>query len=56
VVTSSPLTAVGKDAATGMLRVSMQKIGGEYVKKSFQDPTTVSGTYGIQLGLRYVFN
>lgn len=56
VVTSSPLTAVGKDTATGMLKVSMQKIGGEYVKTSFQDPTTVAGTYGIQLGLRYVFN
>jgi hypothetical protein len=56
IVTSSPLTAVGKDATTGMLKVSMQKIGGEYVKSSFQDPTSVSGTYGIQLGLRYVFN
>jgi hypothetical protein len=56
VVTSSPLTAVSKDAATGMLKVSMQKIGTEYVKTSFQDPTSVSGTYGIQLGLRYVFN
>ena len=55
-VTSSPLTAVGKDTATGILKVSMQKIGGEYVKTSFQDPTSVSGTYGIQLGLRYVFN
>ncbi len=55
-VTSSPLTVVGKDATTGMLKVSMQKIGTEYVKTSFQDPTSVSGTYGIQLGLRYVFN
>jgi hypothetical protein len=56
VVTSSPLTVVGKDATTGMLKVSMQKIGTEYVKTSFQDPTSVSGTYGIQLGLRYIFN
>ncbi len=56
IVTSSPLTVVGKDAATGMLKVSMQKIGGNYVTSSFQDPTSVSGTYGIQLGLRYVFN
>ena len=56
VVTSSPLTVVGKDAPTGMLKVSMQKIGTDYVKTSFQDPTSVSGTYGIQLGLRYVFN
>lgn len=56
VVTSSPLTVVGKDAATGMLKVSMQKIGTDYVKTSFQDPTSVAGTYGIQLGLRYVFN
>ncbi len=56
VVTSSPLTVVGKDAATGMLKVSMQKIGTDYAKSSFQDPTSVSGTYGIQLGVRYVFN
>jgi hypothetical protein len=56
VVTSSPLTVVGKDAATGMLKVSMQKIGGKFVTSSFQNPTSVSGTYGIQLGLRYVFN
>ena len=55
-VTSSPLKVVGKDATTGMLKVSMQKIGTDYVKTSFQDPTSVSGTYGIQLGLRYVFN
>jgi len=55
-VTSSPLTVVGKDAATGMLKVSMQKIGTDYVKTSFQDPNSVSATYGIQLGLRYVFN
>ena len=56
IVTSSPLTAVGKDATTGMLKVSMQKIGNNYVQSSFQDPTSVAGTYGIQLGLRYIFN
>ncbi|HWR99458.1 MAG TPA: TonB-dependent receptor [Prolixibacteraceae bacterium] len=51
-----PLSVVGKDPATGMLKVSMQKIAGEYIKTSYQDPTSVAGTYGIQLGLRYVFN
>jgi hypothetical protein len=56
IVTSSPLSVVGKDAATGMLKVSMQKIGTDYAKTSFQDPTSVGGTYGIQIGLRYVFN
>lgn len=55
-VSGSPLTVVGKDATTGMLKVSMQKINGEYVKTSFKDPTSVAGTYGIQLGIRYVFN
>lgn len=55
-VTSSPLSVVGKDAATGMLKVSMQKVGTEYIKTSFQDPTSVAGTYGIQIGLRYIFN
>jgi hypothetical protein len=55
-VTSSPLSVVGRDAATGKLIVSMQQISGKFVTKSFQDPTSVSGTYGIQLGLRYIFN
>ncbi len=55
-VSGSPLTVVGKDATTGMLKVSMQKINGEYVKSSFKDPTSVAGTYGIQIGLRYIFN
>ena len=56
VVTNSPLTVVGKDATTGMLKVSMRKIGTEYVKKSFQDPSSVAGTWGLQLGVRYFFN
>ena len=55
-VSGSPLTAVAKDATTGMLKVSMQKINGEYVKSSFKDPTSVGGTYGIQVGIRYIFN
>lgn len=55
-VTNSPLTVVGKDDATGMLKVKMQKIGTDYVKTSFQDPSTVAGTWGIQLGVRYFFN
>lgn len=56
VVTTSPLTVVGKDAASGLLKVSMRKIGTEYVKSSFQDPSSVSGTWGLQLGVRYIFN
>jgi len=56
IVTNSPLSYVGRDATTGKLIVAMQKINGEYIKKSFQDPTSVAGTYGIQLGLRYIFN
>lgn len=56
VVTSSPLKVVGKDAATGKLSVEMTKINNEYIKTSFQDPTSVAGTYGIQIGVRYIFN
>ncbi|MCX6238666.1 MAG: TonB-dependent receptor [Bacteroidia bacterium] len=56
VVTNSPLSVVGKDAATGKLIVSMQKINNLFVTKSFQDPTSVAGTYGIQIGIRYIFN
>lgn len=56
VITSSPLIVDGKDAATGKLMVRMTQINGAFVKTSFQDPNSVAGTYGIQLGLRYVFN
>ncbi len=55
-VTNSPLLITGRDATTGIMQVSMRKIGGEYVTRSFQDPSTVAGTWGIQLGLRYLFN
>lgn len=56
VVTTSPLMISGRDAESGKMIVSMRKIGGEYVTKSFQDPSSVAGTWGIQLGLRYLFN
>jgi hypothetical protein len=55
-VNTSPLTVVGRDAATGMLKVSMRKINGEYMAKSFQDPSSVAATFGIQIGVRYIFN
>jgi len=55
-VTNSPIIITGRDAATGKLKASMRKIGGKYVTKSFQDPTSVAGTWGIQLGLKYLFN
>ena len=55
-ITNSPLVISGRDAATGKLKASMRKIGGQYVTKSFQNPSTVSGTWGIQLGVRYLFN
>ncbi len=53
---NSPLTIVGKDTASGLMKVSMRKIGTDYMKTSFQDPSSVSGTWAIQLGLRYLFN
>jgi len=46
----------GRDAETGRMKVSMRKIGGSYVSESLQDPSSVAGTWGIQLGLRYLFN
>jgi hypothetical protein len=55
-VTNTPLQYGGKDVATGKMKVSMRKIGGQYPTKSFQDPSTVSGTWGIQVGVRYLFN
>lgn len=56
VVTTSPVIISGRDAATGKLNVSMRKIGGEYVTNSFQDPSSVAGTWGVQVGLKYLFN
>jgi hypothetical protein len=55
-VTNSPLVVSGRDAATGKLIVSTRKISGQYITNSFQDPSTVSATWGIQLGIRYLFN
>ena len=55
-ITNSPLQYVSRDATTGRMKVSMRKIGGQYVTKSFQDPSTVAGTWGIQVGVRYLFN
>jgi hypothetical protein len=55
-VTESPLIVTGRDEATGKLVVEMRKIGGEYVTESYQDPSSVEGTWGIQLGVRYLFN
>jgi hypothetical protein len=55
-VTNSPVLYGGKDATTGKLKASMRKINGQYVTKSFQDPSSVAGTYGIQVGVRYIFN
>jgi hypothetical protein len=34
----------------------MRKIGTDYMTNAFQDPTSVAGTWGIQLGLKYLFN
>jgi hypothetical protein len=55
-ITNSPLIYSSKDAATGKMKVSMRKINGQYVTSSFQDPSTVAATWGIQIGVRYLFN
>ena len=55
-ITTSPLSVTSRDAVTGKMKVSMRKINGDYIWSSYQDPTSVAGTYGIQIGLRYIFN
>ena len=55
-VSTSPLTVVGRDAATGMLKVSMRKIGTDFMTKSYQDPSSVTATWALQVGVRYIFN
>ncbi len=51
----TPLKFEGRDAATGKAIVSMNKSGSDYLKTAFQDPTSVSSTWNLQLGLRYIF-
>jgi len=53
---NAPLIISGRDAATGMLKVSMRKVGANYMTSTFQDPPTISGLWGIQIGVRYTFN
>lgn len=55
-VTTSPLSVVGKDATTGMLKVSMRKIDTDYISKTYQDPSSVVATWALQIGVRYIFN
>jgi len=55
-VYNTPLEYVGRDAVTNQLKVKMRKINNEYPTTSFQDPTSVAGTWGIQIGVRYLFN
>jgi hypothetical protein len=46
----------GRDAATGKAIVSMNKTGGEYYTSAFDDPNSISATWALQIGLRYIFN
>lgn len=55
-VSTSPLLTTGRDATTGMLKVSMRKIGTDYVGSTYQNPSSVSATWAIQVGVRYIFN
>jgi hypothetical protein len=50
------VTSTARDAATGMLKVAMRKVGTSYMTSTFQDPTSIGGLWGIQIGLRYSFN
>ena len=51
----TPLRYEGRDADTGKAIVSMNKIGENYLTSAFQDPTSVSSTWNLQVGLRYIF-
>jgi outer membrane receptor for ferrienterochelin and colicin len=52
----TPLVYEGKDAATGKAIVSMYKPNRtNFMTTAFQDPTSVSSTWRLQLGLRYIF-
>lgn len=51
----TPLRFEGRDADTGKAIVSMNKIGENYMKSAFEDPGSVSATWNLQLGLRYIF-
>ncbi|MDR0542366.1 MAG: carboxypeptidase regulatory-like domain-containing protein [Dysgonamonadaceae bacterium] len=52
---ATPLRFEGRDATTGKPIVSMSKLNNEYMTTQFQDPTSVSSTWALQLGLRYIF-
>jgi hypothetical protein len=52
----SILEYAGRDATTNQIKVKTRKVGGAYPTSSFQDPTSVAGLWGIQLGIRYFFN
>jgi hypothetical protein len=52
---ATPLRYEGRDAATGKAIVSMSKLNDQYMTTAFQDPTSVSSTWALQLGLRYIF-
>ncbi len=55
-VYNTPLEFVSRDATTNQLKVKMRQVGGKYPTQSFQDPSSVAGTWGLQLGVRYLFN
>ena len=52
---NNPEKYEGRDADTGKAIVSMNKIGDGFMSTSFQDPVSVSATWNLQLGLRYIF-
>ncbi len=51
----APLSFEGRDAATGKPIVSMRKINNEYMTTGFQDPSSVSSTWNLQFGIKYIF-
>ena len=51
----TPLKFDKIDAATGKASVSMTKINKEYMTTAFQNPGSVSATWNLQIGLKYIF-
>ncbi|WP_442588220.1 carboxypeptidase regulatory-like domain-containing protein [Pedobacter sp. AW31-3R] len=54
-IVNNPLQFRSVDAATSRPIYNLAQVGGKLVETPFQDNVSVTSTYSIQLGLRYIF-
>jgi hypothetical protein len=54
-IINNPLVYKGIDATTKRPNYNLQTVGTDLINTPYQDNVTVSSTYSIQLGLRYIF-